>query len=186
MMCLSFIAYVYKGGEMCFDTISVQQRGDNRFSSPRQVIVPRANFTCSGRITGITASMNRVTSGTTAPYLEVWHQTTPGISVFDKVGEVQLVESEIVEEVDGNSLMYYFVNITLTDDDRIEFEAGDVIGYYQLSNSRYQVWSVSTAGYTAYSNQASIPLNESDLVKLSIGNNRRPLIQLTTGLYIIL
>jgi len=182
-MCNTLL-FLNKGRASCFDSTTIQ-RGTVRFNSPRQVIVPRANFTCSGRITGIITSMHRVTSGTIAPYLEVWHPPVPDIGIFDKVGEVQLVESEVVQVGHEISTAYWIVDITLNDDNRIEFEAGDVIGYYQPSDSRYQVWSIETTGFTAYNSQVDPPVNRSNLVTYGIANNRQPLVQLIVGMSII-
>ena len=175
------------GSKSCFEHVTVQQKGTRRLLQRLQVIVPRANFTCNGRVTGITASMDRVSSGGTNPYLEVWHQATPGGDVFDKVGEVHLVESEVVEEVDKNNDTYWLVNITLNDDDRIEFETGDVIGYYHPPDSRYRVWNIRTMGYTAYANEFTFALNTTDVATQDATvTNLQPLIQFTIGMSTVL
>ena len=176
---------MFVGGEICFDSVSVLQKGTLRYNSPRQVIVPRASFTCSGRITGITASMIRIlNNGVTDPSLEVWHPPTSGISLFDKVGEVQLVESNVVQVGTGNN-EYWLLNMSLTGSDRIEFEAGDSIGYYQPSDSRYHIWSTATTGYISYYIEMPILLDTFNLVTSSNSMNRQPLIQLTTGVFYI-
>ena len=66
------------------------------------------------------------------------------------MGETQLVESKVVEEVDNNNNTHWLVNITLNDDDRIEFEAGDFIGFYHPPDTRFRVWSIKTSGYIAF------------------------------------
>ena len=170
---------IIDAGQICFESVSVHQRGSDRFSSPRQVIVPRANFTCNGRITSVSVSMNRVNSGTSDPYLEVWHPQSPGIGVFDKVGEIQLIDN-VVAQV-GTGSPYWNLNVSIIESDRIEFEVGDVIGYYQPPDSRYQMWTIRTSGYTAY--DTPTPSNTSNLVTLNINRvDRQPLILLTTGL----
>jgi len=175
--CFQSITHV---GQICFESASVQQRGTDRFNSPRQVIIPRANFTCNGRITSVSVSMNRVNSGTSDPYLEVWHPQSPGIGVFDKVGEIQLIDNVLAQVGTGDSA-YWNLNISLVESVRIEFEAGDVVGYYQPPDSRYQMWTIRTTGYTAY--DTPTPSNTSDLVILNINSvGRQPLILLTTGL----
>ena len=171
------------GCEGCFEQVTVQQRGNQSLSEQLQIIVPRANFTCNGRVTGITASMDSVSSGRTDPYLQVWHPATPGGDVFDKVDEVQLVESEVVEEVDNNNNTYWLVNITLNDDDRIEFEAGDVIGYYHPPDTRYRVWSIKTAGYRLYAHNVADASSRFNLSSQGITiNGVQPLIQFTIGM----
>ena len=157
------------GGESCFEYVTVQQRGEIEVPEQFQVIVPRANFICSGRITGVTASMDRNTNGRIDPYLQVWHPVASSINFYNKVDEVQLVESEIVEEVDNDNNTYWLVNITLNDDDRIEF-------------TRYQVWSIQTTGYMAYGSRLD---NSSNAINLDTqeasANNRQPLIQFIIG-----
>jgi len=170
------------GSESCFEHVTVQKRGEIGVPEEFQVIVPRANFICSGRITGITASMNRNTDGTIDPYLQVWHPVTSNMNVYNKVDEVQLVESEIVEEVDNDNNTYWLVNITLIDDDRVEFEAGDVIGYYHPPDTRYQMWSIQTTGYRVYGSRLD---NSSNTINLDTqeasATNRQPLIQFIIG-----
>ena len=171
------------GCESCFNQVTVQQRGNQNLAEQLQIIVPRANFTCNGRITDITVSMDRIAAGVNDPYLEVWHPPTPGIGVFDKVGEVQLVESKVAEEVDNDNSTYWLVNITLNDDDRIEFEAGDVIGYYHPPDTRYRVWTIITAGYRLYANDVAVASSIINLnTQRTIINDVQPLIQLTIGI----
>ncbi|XP_065903516.1 CUB and sushi domain-containing protein 1-like isoform X2 [Dysidea avara] len=178
MLCLKL-----SGGESCFEQVAVQQIGAERASQERQIIVPRASFTCNGRITGITASMDRNNGGVNDPYVEVWHPITPGSDVFDKVGEVQLVESKVVEEVDNNNKTYWLINITLNDDDRIEFETGDVIGFYHPPDSRYGVWAIKTTGYTAFFYILSTPSRTIYLEKSDISQaNTQPLMQFTVDI----
>jgi len=99
------------------------------------------------------------------------------------VGEVQLVESEVVEEVDNDNNTYWLVNITLNDDGRIEFEAGDVIGYYQPPDTRYLVWTIAATGYIAYFYSLGTPLSTIFLGSREIFfSNWQPLIQFTYGM----
>jgi len=174
------------GGESCFDQVMVQQRGSAAQLPRLQIIVPRANFTCNGRITSVTASLERNAAGVTEPYFEMWRPTTPYLDVYNKVGEVRLVESKVVEVVDNDNNTYWLVNVTLNDDDRIEFEAGDVIGYYHPPDTRYRVWSVVSMGYRIVANELPNASNTISLFDKDISlNNRRPLIQVTFGMSII-
>ncbi|XP_065903507.1 E-selectin-like isoform X3 [Dysidea avara] len=166
-----------KGGVSCFDEVPVQQRGYRSIPPQRQYIFsPRANFTCNGRITGVSASMDRTVNGITDPYLEVWRPTTPDME-FNRVGAVQLAESEIVQVENGN-IVYWLLNMLLNGSERIEFEAGDVIGFYQPPDTRYRMWTIATEGYTAF---GSILVNSSSTFSLAnpdiAANNRQPLIQ---------
>ena len=171
------------GRKRCFDNVTVQQRGDRIIPLQRQVIVPRANFTCNGRITGITGSMERNEAGLTGPYLQVWHPTTPDNTIFDKVGEVQLLENEVVQIGINITNAYWLWNVSLNGNDRIEFETGDVIGYYHPSDSSYKLLNIATEGYIAYVNfstNASSTINsvDSDIM----ADNRQPLIQFAIGM----
>jgi len=147
-----------------------------------QGVIPRANFNCNGQITGVIASMNRTDSGVNDASIQVWHPTTPDGDVFDKVGEIKLVESEITEEVDNNNNTYWLVNITLNGDDRIEFEAGDVIGYYQPPDTHHILWFFEVDGYIAYANFFNISSNKFSLDNSHISQNSlQPLLQFLIG-----
>jgi len=168
----------------CFNNVLVQKRGYFSIIHPSLSVIPRANFTCNGRITGVIVSMKRLDNGTNDPYLQVWHRRTLDSDVFDKVGEVQLVESEVVEEVDNNNNTYWLVNITLSNDDRIEFEAGDVVGLYHPPDSHFEVWTVQTEGYITYGNKTNISVNTINLGVIDgTFMNTHPLVKLTIGKY---
>jgi len=147
----------------------------------RQHIIPRASFSCNGRITGITASMRRNANGTIDPHLEVWHPQSPGSDVFDKVGEAQLVEDNVVQ-VDNDNNTYWLLNMSLNGSEKIEFEAGDVIGFYHPPDARYQVWTIDTDGYILH---GYISANSSTIFNLDnadiFANNRQPLIKFLLG-----
>jgi len=170
-------------GESCFELIAVQQRGLITWSTRFQTfIAPSTNFTCNGRITGVTASMNRVDSGATDPYVELWHPTTPDGDAFTKVDSVQLVDSEVVEKADNNNNTYWLVNMTLNESNRIEFEAGDFIGYYRPPNTRYHVWSSESPGNRVFGYEIATPLSDINLTGKDISfNNRQLLIQFAIG-----
>ena len=62
------------------------------------------------------------------------------------------MESAVIQ-VGNDSNAYWLLNTSLSDDDRIEFIAGDVIGYYQPPDISYQAWLIETdASYIAYAN----------------------------------
>jgi len=121
-------------------------------------------------------------TGVAEPSFEVWHPRLSNMDVFDKVGEIRLMESEVVQVGHDLSTAYWLVDITLNDDDRIEFEAGDVVGYYHPPNSRYLVWTIRTAGYTAYRNRSSNVLNIVSTATENVNQNVQPLIQFSTGM----
>jgi len=76
------------------------------------------------------------------------------------------------------------INITLTGNERIEFQSGDVIGYYHSSNISYDVRTIRTDGYVQYEFDGSPNLTSVDLNTVandSIRNQRQPLIQFAIG-----
>ena len=77
-------------------------------------------------------------------------------------------------------------NIILTGDNTIEFQSGDVVGYYHPSDPRYSVRDISTDGYVLYRFDGSPVPNSVNLSNRDAMNNfRQPLIQFTIGTEII-
>ena len=84
---------------------------------------------------------------------------------------------------------YYFSNVSFTGNDRIEFQSGDVIGYWQRPTPCYTLWSISTGGYTSYSVNSSYIFSSDDNT-VDIDDNssvtatmdRQPLIQVIYGM----
>ena len=72
--------------------------------------------------------------------------------------------------------------IILTGEKRIEFQPGDIIGYYQPPQSRYGVLDVNTMGYVLYRFDGMFPPNVLSLSEATRTlNNRQPLLQFTFG-----
>ena len=97
--------------------------------------------------------------------------------MYDKIHEVLLQSDDQVTLGMGNE--YGEANITLTGNNTIEVQSGDVVGYYHPPNARYQVRTIRTDGYRMYRfNVSSVPTsinaNYND-------NNLQPLIQFTIG-----
>ena len=162
-------------GQLCTDRVDVQQLGF--FLSPnRQAIIPRLNFTCNGRITSIRARVFMPPfGGNSFPSFHVWRLASVDSRVYNRIGEAQLQSDDQV--ITGVSNLQE-TNITLTGTNRIEFQSGDVVGFYQPPNASYRVISRETDGYQLYRFVGS-----SDLVTL-VGegvNNRQPLIQFIVG-----
>ena len=81
---------------------------------------------------------------------------------------------------------YYFANVSFTGNDRIEFQSGDVIGYWHRSRPFcYRVWNIRTAGYTSYGVRATLNNNintiDIDDGSTIVTTDRQPLIQVTFG-----
>ena len=171
------------GGQHCTDSVNIEQDGDNQLAriSGRLAIIPRLNFTCNGRITNIRARVS--SSGRSDALLfQVWRPSSVGPTIYNRTGEVQLQSNQVT-----GSGTYRTANIILTGDDTIEFQSGDVVGYYHPSNARYQVRDISTPGYVLYRFDGSpvpysVNLSEYDAIG---GTSRQPLIQFMIGTEIV-
>ena len=168
------------GGQICIDNVNIQQNGRDNLNRNMLGIVPRLSFTCNGRITSIRARVIFSTGRSDYPFFQVWRPLSSGSTIYNKIGEAQLQSDDQVTRR-GNS-NFGSARITLTDDDRIEFQSGDVIGYYHPPDARYRVRTIRTDGYRLYRFNGSpapisVDLNNAD------GNNngRQPLIQFDIG-----
>ena len=156
---------------------NVNQRGQENIASGRQVIVPNAKFNCNGRITNVAVSMDHW-HGDSYPLFQVWHPTSLNSSTYNKISEVQLPAGDF--KPGGQNKNYNYASISLNSSSKIEFQSGDVIGYYQPSSSRRLIWSIQTTGYTSYSNNvktSTIDINNVD----NIDTNLQPLIKVMFG-----
>ena len=163
-------------GQFCTDYVNIQQSGDNVIDHG-QAIIPRLNFTCNGRITGIRARLWIYSWEWERDYpvFQVWRQIG-GSTMYNKIGKVQLQSND---EVTKGSNDYWEQNIILTGNNIIEVQSGDVVGYYHPFDAHYRVPSIQTDGYTLYQFNGS---HES--VDLNNGYNymdHQPLLQFTIG-----
>ena len=170
------------GGQECTDTVNVQQNGTESFGYNRQLqaIIPRLNFTCNGRITGIRARLRFFSNGGDYPFFQVWRAASVDSTIYNKIGEVQLQSDG---QVTGSG-DYRTANIILTNN-TIEVQSGDVVGYYHPPDACYQVRTIQTDGYYLYQFDGSPAANNSeDLSQHNARpNNRQPLIQFAIGMY---
>ena len=163
------------GGQECTDSVDVQQDGNNQIDHDRLAIIPRLNFTCNGRITSIAARVVFNEQNDGYPYFQVW-RVTSNSRTFKKIAEVQLPQNR-VSRITGD---IYVANIALTVNSAIEFQSGDVVGYYHPPNARFQVRTIGTSGYRLYQYSGSLEtVNLSDNMRTD--DNRQPLIQFTVG-----
>jgi len=167
------------GGQTCTDSVNIHQNGHDLINSNRLVIIPRLNFTCSGRIIEIMARM-RMRIGTSFPYIQIWRQIKNDPIIFSNIGEVQIQESQVLHC--RNDTEYCTVNIVLTGNNRIEFQSGDVVGYYHPSDIQYRVRTLRTSGYIQFEYEGStapttVILDNADRST----DHRQPLIQFVIG-----
>ena len=169
------------GGQVCTDYVNIHQKGRNPIDHNVLAIIPRLNFTCNGRITNIRARVSRDGSRSDYPLFQLWRPSSTYPTVYNKIGEVQLQSDDQVTGSNNNRV----ANIILTGNSTIEFQSGDVVGYYHPPQSRYRVRTIRTDGYRLYQfdgyspASASVDLNNRD----DCDNERQPLIQFTIGKY---
>ena len=163
----------------CINNPDVNQRGLVSINSGRQVIVPSTKFYCNGRITNIAVSMQFVPHGSNFPLFQVWHPVSLHSSSYTIIGEVQLPAGDLVG---SSSTGYSFASLALNGNSQIEFQSGDVIGYYQPADSQFKIWSIQTSGYTSYSSTVTSSSTSIDTSSVNnIENDRQPLIEVTFG-----
>ena len=167
------------GGQTCTDSVNVQQIG-NVLGRNRLAIIPRLNFTCNGRITSIRARVAFANGRRDFLSFQLWRPSSVDLTVYNIVddSEVQLQSDDQVTRGSNNLLE---ANIILTGNDTIEFQSGDVVGYYHPSDARYRVRTIQTDGYILYQFNGLPPtsVNLSDADRND--NERQPLIQFTIG-----
>ena len=156
----------------------VQRRGsDTPLRNNRIVIVPRLNFTCNGRITNIRVRISSDGTGDNFPYVQVWRPSQP--SLYTRWDQVHIQSSHL-----KTNLTYPEANIPLTGNNRIQFQPGDVIGFYNPSDSGYEIRDRPTSGYMFYvftgSTATSLDLSNVNPTPME----RQPLIQFTLGEYV--
>ena len=167
------------GGQTCIDDVDVQQIGDDRINQGRTVIVPPLSFTCNGRITNIRVRiLSDSATGNNFPYIQVW-RPSPSSQRYSLTDQVQIQSSHLAQ------LTYLEANIPLTGNNRIQFQSGDVIGFYNPSNSGYEIRDITTPGYMFYvftgSSATSLDLSNANITPMG----RQPLIQFIYGIDIV-
>ena len=176
-MHISVIYYV--GGEFCIDSVDIQQNPDNELGRDKLAIIPRLSFSCNGRIIGIRAKVHNSMRNENSLYIQVWRSSFTGSPVYNKIDEIQLKLDE--QLIDSND--YAIVNISLTGNDVLEFQSGDVIGYYHPAESRYRVTDIQTTGYVLYRFNGSSSLDSLNLSQSErVLNSRQPLLQFIVGM----
>ena len=166
------------GSEFCIECNNVQQRSDSRIATNSLVIIPRLKFSCNGRITNVRAGLDRLQNNNNFLTFQLWRPLLSDTMIYNKVGEIQLQSESQVTEGYNN----FEATIILTGEKRLEFQPGDVIGYYHPPRPHYRVLDVGTMGYKLYRFDETSP---PDTLNLSEANktllNRQPLLQFTIG-----
>jgi len=153
------------------DTVNVQQQGIDRLSG-NFFIVPRSNFSCNGRITGFMASLNQDRNNSCSnPVIIVWQPLNTEQTLYSIRDTYELSSSNIN------------ANESFTENNGMEFQSGDVIGYRYRFDPCYTVWNIGTPGYTSYSVGLTQENNTININGSAIATtDRQPLIQATFGM----
>ena len=107
----------------------------------------------------------------------MWRPTSVNATVYNKIGEAQFQSDD---QMTVNSYDVGVANVILTGNNTIEFQSGDVVGYYHPHESRYRVRTIRTDGYIQYQfsgSHESVDFN----INNGMSDRRQPLIQLTVG-----
>ena len=115
------------GGQFCTDSVDVEQNGHNQTGRNRLAIIPRLNFTCNGRITSIRARVTFNNTRRNYLFFQVWREESVSSTVYNKIGEVQLLSDDQVTRGSNN---YWEANIILNSANAIEFQSGDVVRFF--------------------------------------------------------
>ena len=167
------------GGQFCTDYVDVQYYyGQNQQCQNELIIVPRLNFTCSGRITSIKAVLAyyNSTARIEYPFFQVWRAASVGSTIYNKIGEVQL-QSKQITRFDHKVQR---AHIILTGNNTIEVQSRDIVGYYHPPESHYLLRTITDYEYKLYvfsGSFESVHLNGT----ARFYQRQRPLIQFTIG-----
>ena len=176
------VIHYLSGAQTYLNNPSVTQKGQVTINSGRQVIVPNARFNCNGRITNVAASMRDWSGANNYPIFEMWRPYRYSGS-YMKIGVVHFSAGSLKGAGQGS---YYYANISLNSSSQIEFQSGDVIGYYQPSNAQRKIWSIQTDEYTSYSLTFPYALDVLHIYSDGISvDNYQPLIKVMYGKIII-
>ena len=87
------------GGQVCTDSVDVQQNGRNPIGGNRLAIIPRLNFTCNGRITNIRARVKIDNNKNGYPFFQIWRAESVSLKNYSKISEVKLQSDDQVTSV---------------------------------------------------------------------------------------
>ena len=182
---LNMFSFDYLDGQNCINNPNISIPGDYSIAEGRHIIMLNLNFACNGRITGVAASMYAIRPSGALPVFQIWRPLSPNSNVYSKIGQVQF------EAPQGqNILRIYISNVSLTGNDQIEFQAGDAIGCYQPSNSRYRAGAIDDPNFTSHFTSSSSLTTTTTTIDISSARLNyfettiRPLISVIIGEYI--
>ena len=144
------------------------------------MIIPECSFSCNGRITGYLASLEVFDDHLNSHFtLQVWHPTSSDSGRYSRVGnECPLTFNNINVMTDSTD---YWRNVSCTGNNRIEFQSGDVIGYYQNNSLQNQLWGVVYVGYKSYVYKTPMALNTVSIKNFNQTFDEQLLLQIMFG-----
>lgn len=114
------------------------------------MIVPSLTFNCYGRINHIVSTLiSPAQSGDDLPVFQIWRPSSLGSNFYNKISQIHIPVGNLIPKT-----TFYYVDTR--PQNHIEFQPGDVIGYYQPSSPHRLLWSLDETGYVSYSNNASV------------------------------
>ena len=172
------------GGQFCTIVDNLLQPGLERAGWNRVIITPRFNFTCDGRITSIRLRVFFEEERSNYLRFQVWRQVSS--IIYKKIGEVQLQPDDQFDGIYGVTGQVgihrqRIANIKLTSNNTIEFQSGDVVGYYHPPDPRYSIVTAQLDGYVWYEFGGTPQQYLNFHYLLADGDRRLPLIQVTIG-----
>jgi len=158
------------GGQNCIDNPDVNQMGNSTIGRGKLAIVPSVMFNCSGRVTSIAASMTFENVSGDLPIIQIWRPLSLNSTVYNRIGQVQVTN---ITRVATN---HYFTSFSSSE---LEFQFGDVLGYYQSFNSRHLIWNIWEIGHMSYFTNTSTTTIDVSILRKQ--NQQRPLIEIEFG-----
>ena len=142
---LNCILFGSLDGQDCISTTNIYvRRRRYTFSDDSQVIIPAFSFNCNGRITGVSVGMHIGDTNGYMPEFQVWRPLSPDSNEYSKINQVKFQAGTPITNT------YYVSSVLLTGNDELKFQSGDVIGYYQPTNSFLRISNIINENYTSY------------------------------------
>ena len=111
------------------------------------------------------------------PLFQIWRPSSNS-SIYTIINQTRFAFPSYVST--GLFSGYYFSDLVLTNDDRIEFYSEDVIGYYQQTVPRRRVYSIQRSTHTSYTIRSNNPTTTFDTSRAA-ENPVQPLITVFIG-----
>ena len=144
------------------------------------MIVPNLTFNCYGRINYVSYStINASHPGDDEPIIQLWHPSPSGSNVYKLIDQIGQIQTENLIE----TTQFYYIDAIFRSG-RVKFQPGDVLGYYQPSNPRQLLWSITEGGYVSYSINASTAATTINTSNVDyINDGLVPYVRVTFGEY---